>query len=167
MPTNDEQVNRDHPTISRAPAMIVGASLLFLATIALYAGGSRLLVARASARWPQTEGWIIESRTTSNCILCRPTINYHYDVKGQSFVGTNITAGPQNYYNRGDADVKVRSYKVGSKLAIYYDPKDPASSCLEAGVPGWFAYLYLAFAGCLISAALALLGRHSRSKSQR
>jgi hypothetical protein len=164
MPTNDAEVYRDHHTISRAPAMIVSASFLFLATIALYAGGSRFLAARASERWPETEGLIIESRTTSNCILCRPTINYHYDVKGQSFVGSNITAGPQNYYNRDEADMKVRSYKVGSKLAVYYDPKAPAVSCLEPGVLRWSVYLYLAFAGCLISAALFLFWRSHKSR---
>jgi hypothetical protein len=159
MPTNDKEFYRDHHTISRAPAMIVGASFLFLATIALYAGGSRLLAARASERWPHTEGLIIESRTTSNCILCRPTINYHYDVSGQSFVGSNITAGPQDYYNRDEAEVKVRSCKVGNKLAVYYDPNAPAVSCLEPGARRWSAYLYLAFAGCLISAALFLFYR--------
>ena len=165
MPTNDEEVYRDHHTISRSLAVIVGASFLLLATIALYAGGSRLLAARASAHWSETEGLIIESRTTSNCILCRPTINYHYDVKGQSFVGSNITAGPQNYYSRSEADVKVRSYKVGSKLAVYYDPKTPAVSCLEPGVLRRSAYLYLAFSGYLISAALFLFWRSYRSKS--
>jgi hypothetical protein len=164
MLTNDEEVfNRDHHTISRAPAMILGASFLFLATIALYAGGSRLLAARASERWPETEGLIIESRTTSNCVLCRPTINYHYDVKGQSFVGSNMTAGPQDYYNRGEAKAKVSSYTVGSKLAVYYDPKDPAVSCLEPGVLRWFTYLYLTFAACLMSAGLFLFRRLKRS----
>ena len=135
MPTDEEEVfNSDHHTNSRAPVMILGASFLCLATIALYTGGSLLLAARASERWPETEGLIIESRTTSNCVLCRPTINYHYDVKGQSFVGSNITAGRQDYYNRGEAKAKASSYTVGSKLAVYYDPKDPAVSCLEPGV---------------------------------
>jgi len=167
MPANDQEVSRDHHTISRSLAMILGANFVFLATIALYAGGSRLLAARASERWPQTEGLIIESRTTSNCILCRPTINYHYDVKGQSFVGSNITAGSQNYYNRGEAVSKIRSYAIGSTLAVYYDPNNPSIACLEPGVQDSFAYLYLVFAGCLMSAGLYLFWRFSITKPKK
>jgi hypothetical protein len=163
MPTNDEEVYRDHHTISRALAMIVGASFLLLATIALYAGGSRLLAARTSARWPETDGLIIESRAGSNCTHCWPTINYYYTVASQSFVGSNITAGTQDYYNRGEANAKASSYTVGSKLAVYYDPKDPAVSCLEPGVLRWFTYLYLTLAGCLMNAGLFLFRRLKRS----
>ncbi len=80
----------------------------------------------------------------------------------QSFAGSNITAGPQDYYTRGEAKAKASSYTVGSKLAVYYDPKDPAVSCLEPGVLRWFTYLYLTFAACLMSAGLFLFWRLKR-----
>jgi Protein of unknown function (DUF3592) len=134
-----------------------GPALLLLAIMILIAGGSRLLAARASARWPGTEGLIIESRARSNCTLCRPTINYYYTVRSQSFVGNNITAGPQDYYNHDQADLKVRSYVVGRKLTVYYDPKEPAVSCLEPGILRWYAYLYFAVAGVVMTAGLFLL----------
>src|SRR6266853_6246698 len=90
-------------TISPALALVGPISFL-LAIMALAAGGSRLLAARASAHWPATTGVIIESRPGLNCMFCRPTINYHYDVNGRSFVGSNITAGPQDYYRHFAAD---------------------------------------------------------------
>ena len=80
----------------------------------------------------------------------------------QSFADSNITAGPQDYYTRGEAKAKASSYTVGSKLAVYYDPKDPAVSCLEPGVLRWFTYLYLSFAACLMSAGLFLFWRLKR-----
>ena len=163
MPTKVEEADRHHHTTSPVLAGILGASFLLLATVGLYAGGSRLLAARTSTRWPETEGFIIESRAGSNCTYCWPTINYYYTVASQSFVGSNITAGPQDYYTRGEAKAKASSYTVGSKLAVYYDPKDPAVSCLEPGVLRWFTYLYLTFAACLMSAGLFLFRRLKRS----
>jgi hypothetical protein len=163
MPTKAEGVNCHHHTTASALAGILGAIFLLLATIGLYAGGSRLLAARTSARWLETEGVIIESRAGSNCIRCWPTINYYYTAAGQSFVGSKITAGPQDYYNRVEADAKASSYPVGGRLAVYYDPKDPAVSCLEPGVLRWFTYLYLTLAGCFMSAGAFLFSRLYRA----
>jgi hypothetical protein len=162
MPTKVEEVDLHHQSTSPALARTLGASFLLLAAIGLYAGGSRLLTARTSARWPETEGVIIESRAGSNCTSCWPTINYYYTVAGQGFVGSNITAGPQDYYNRGEADAKASSYAVSKRLPVYYDPKDPAVSCLEPGVLRWFTYLYLTLAGCLMNAGLFLFWRGAR-----
>jgi hypothetical protein len=139
------------------------AALLLAASAFLVAAGSRWRAARASRSWPETEGVVIESRLTSNCSCCWPTINYYYTVAGQSFVGNNITAGPQDYYNRDEADAKASLYTVGSKLAVHYDPKHPAVSCLEPGVLRWFTYLYLTFAGCLMSTGLFPFWRFKRS----
>lgn len=144
-------------------AVFVTVIFLLLAMIVLYAGGSRLLAARASARWPATEGVIIESRLRLNCVLCWPTINYHYQVKGRGFVGSSIAAGPQDYYNQLEAGEKVRAYPLGSKLKVYYDPNNPAVSCLEPGVFRWSGYLYLVFAGCLVSAGFFLTWRLYRA----
>jgi hypothetical protein len=144
-----------------------GPTFLLLATMILFAGGLRLLAARASARWPGTEGLIIESRARSNCTLCRPTINYYYTVTGQSFVGSNITAGPQDYYNHDQADLKVRSYAIGRKLTVYYDPKQPAVSCLEPGIIRWCAYLYLAVAGGAMTAVLFFLWQLYRNNPRQ
>jgi hypothetical protein len=131
-------------------AVIVSVIFFLLAMIILYAAGSRLLAARASARWPATEGVIIESRLRLNC---------HYEVKGRGFVGSSVAAGPQDYYNLLEADKKVRAYPFGSKLKVYYDPNDPVVSCLEPGVFRWSGYLYLVFAGCLVSAGFFLIWR--------
>ena len=159
----NEEVYRRR-TISPALAL-VGPIFLLLAAMALSAGGSRLLAARASAHWPATAGVIIESRAGLNCTFCRPTINYHYDVNGRSFVGSNITAGPQDYYKHFAADEKVRAYPVGRNLTVYYNLTDPAISCLEPGVLRWCAYLYLASAGGLMMVVLFLFWRLYRNKS--
>jgi len=162
MSTTAEEVNRHHRRASHALARTLGLSCMLLAMIGFYAGGSRLLAARTSARWSKTEGLIIESRAGSNCTRCWPTINYYYIAAGQSFVGSNLTACTQDYYNRGEAKAKANSYTVGSRIAVYYDPKDPAVSCLEPGVLRWFTYVYLTLAGCLMSAGLFLFWRGAR-----
>jgi hypothetical protein len=152
--------------IRSALLVVVAAAFLLASSVVFIAGASRWFAVRASKSWTDTEGAIIESRLDSNCTHCWPIINYRYVVNGRGFVGDHIVAGPQDYYNRGEADAKARSYTVGSKLAVYYDPKDPVVSCLEPGVLRWFTYLYLAFAGCLLSAGLFFLWRIYRSKSR-
>jgi hypothetical protein len=158
MLTNGEDFHHRR-TLRPILEVIALTGLLLIAGILLNAAGSRWLAARASRSWPSTEGVIIESRLTSNCSYCRPFINYRYVVNGQSFVGNHLVAGPQDYYNRGEANTKTHSYAVGRRLAVYYDPKDPAVSCLEPGVLRWFTYLYLTFAACLMSAGLFLVWR--------
>ncbi len=152
--------------IRSALMVVVAAAFLLAASVVFIAGASRCFAARASKSWTETEGAIIESRLDSNCTHCWPIINYRYMVNGRGFVGDHIVAGPQDYYNRGEADAKARLYAIGSKLAVYYDPKDPAVSCLEPGVLRRFAYMYLALAGCLLSMGLFYLWPLYRSKSR-
>ena len=162
MPTNVGDFHHRR-TLRPVPEVIALAALLLIASAFLIAAGLRWRAARVSRSWSGTEGIVIESRLTSNCSYCLPFVNYRYVVNGQSFVGNHLVAGPQDYYNRGEADAKASSYAVGRRLPVYYDPKDPAVSCLEPGVLRWFTYLYLTFAACLMSAGLFLFWRLKRS----
>jgi hypothetical protein len=163
MPTNVQEHHQGHAT-HPALALIVGSSLLLIGSILLSAGAWRLLPARASRSWRAANGVIIEARLPSNCGYCRPVINYRYVVSGQSFVGDHLVAGPQDYYNPHDAEIKIEEYVVGRQVTAYYDPANPAISCLEPGIIRWPAYLGFAIGTPCLSAALFLLWRVPRGR---
>lgn len=141
MPANIESHDQRHAT-RPARSLIPALFLLLIGLVLLSAGAWRFVPARASRSWRPAKGVIIEARLPSNCTLCWPVINYRYIVDGQSFVGNNLVAGPQDYYNPHDAEAKVEQYIVGRQVTIYYDPKTPAISCLEPGTMRWPAYLF-------------------------
>jgi hypothetical protein len=139
MPANIEAHDQRHAT-RPAWSMIPVLFLLLIGLILLSAGAWRFAPARASRSWCPAKGVIIEARLPSNCAYCWPVINYQYIVDGQSFVGKNLVAGPQDYYNPVEAQAKVAEYIVGRQVTAYYDPKNPAISCLEPGIIRWPAY---------------------------
>ena len=163
MRTNVEEYYQ-RPVIQPLVTAIVGTALLFFALIVSSVAGSRWLAARTSRSWTGVEGVVIESRLYSNCNHCWPIINYRYVVNGQSFVGDHIVAGPQDYYNSGEAEIKVGLYSMGRKVIVYYDPSNPARSCLEAGVFRWSVYLFSIIGACLLGSALFLFWRLFRGR---
>ena len=163
MPTNVREHHQRHAT-HPALALLIGSSLLLIGSILLSAGAWRLLPARASRSWRAANGVIIEARLPSNCAHCWPVINYRYVVSGQSFVGDHIVAGPQDYYSPHDAESKVQNYIVGRRVTAYYDPANPAISCLEPGIIRWPAYLFFAIGACCLGAALFLVWRVYRRR---
>lgn len=163
MPTNVEAHNQRH-AIRPAPGLMIGSSLLLIGLLLLSAGAWRLVPARASRSWPAANGVIIEARVPSNCARCWPVINYRYVVSGQSFVGDHLVAGPEDYYSPHDAEIKVEQYVVGRQVTAYYDPANPAISCLEPGIVRWPAYLFFAIGMCCLGAALFLFWRVYRGR---
>jgi Protein of unknown function (DUF3592) len=158
-----QERQRRHASL-HALTLIIGSCLLLIGSILLTAGVWRLLPARASRSWRAANGVIIEARLPSNCARCWPVINYRYVVTGQSFVGDHLVAGPQDYYWRHDAEIKVAEYVVGRQVTAYYDPSSPAFSCLEPGIIRWPAYLFFTTGPCCLGAALFLWWRVYRRR---
>ena len=163
MPITVQERQRRHASL-HALTLIIGSCLLLIGLILLTAGVLRLLPARASRSWRAANGVIIEARLPSNCARCWPVINYRYVVTGQSFVGDHLVAGPQDYYSQPDAETKVEEYVVGRQVTAYYDPANPAISCLEPGIIRWPAYLFFAIGAFCLSAALFLMWRVNRGR---
>jgi Protein of unknown function (DUF3592) len=96
----------------------------------------------ASLRWAQTQG-VIQStdvehywRRLQPCFALR--VRYTYTVNGKQYENDRISFpriredGDQSL----EEEVKAR-YRIGSRPTVYYDPADPANSCLKKG-PNYF-----------------------------
>ena len=164
MPTHAEDsiVHKIHPAV----AVAAGVALLLATSFFFAATASRLLSARASRSWPETEGFIIESRLSSNSTYCRPVINYRYMVNGQSFVGDDLVAGPQDHYGSHEAQAEIDRYPVGRKVAVFYDPANPSTCCIEPGVFRWEVYLFSLITISCLSSSLLIFWRVFRGRRQ-
>jgi len=106
--------------------------------------------AYASSSWPTTTGKIVESRVdhrrsssgsrSSSSTTYHAEIGYTYTVDGNTYDGDRVSFGEYGSSNSSHARSVVRRYPVGQSVEVCYDPADPTSACLEAGVSWstWF-----------------------------
>ncbi len=103
----------------------------------------------ASAYWPQAEGVVTASKFISrgsrkmDNLKYYPKVSYEYTVKGRTFTSSRIRFQIGGYYstNRLGIEQIIKEYPVKKKIAVYYDPQDPAKSCLETGSTGGTTFL--------------------------
>ncbi len=110
----------------------------------LYWSVSQLWYVFSSRSWPSTEGTIYESRYIDHGRRRdgEARIRYRYAVNGRSYEGGNLLPGTLAYTDR-DEQEKVRQYRPGMTVPVYYDPENPESSSLEVGVVTRFPFLGL------------------------
>ena len=135
------------PYILFAIFVLVGLAIAVYGLIVLYH-------ARRSTTWPSTEGVITQSNVVRGDDSYAPAVVYSYTINGVRYQGKDIASGPvlassteayaRNYLAR---------YPVGTPVAVYYDPKIPATAVLEPGilkksfVPLVFGLLFATFGG--------------------
>ena len=91
--------------------------------------------ARASVTWPTAPGMVetskIERRLTKNGTLYRLALTYGYRVDGNSYEGDTVEFGPPRVRAEELIEGLAKKYPAGAKVAVHYDPDDPATSVLE------------------------------------
>jgi hypothetical protein len=85
-------------------------------------------------------------------------------VNAESFVGDDLVAGPQDYYNSREGQAEIGRYPVGRRVAVFYDPASPATGCIEPGVFRWEVYLFSLITLCCVGLALFLFRRVFRDR---
>lgn len=94
--------------------------------------------ANVSASWPSVAGFIEKAelkpsdRWKSKAVV---KLRYLYSIEGRQFAGTAIHQG--EYSGDGtevEATEAEEKYRVGRRLQVYYNPKDPSEAVLEPGV---------------------------------
>jgi hypothetical protein len=118
---------------------------------------------KASAHWPTTPGQVISSSVARDSTRIRgggynhfydAQFRYQYTVNGRQYTSNVLTFGTRNNFSDSiSAAQKTATLPVGSSVPVHFDPRDPATACLEAGVVpkqfnliGWMAAVFL-FAG--------------------
>lgn len=152
-------------------------------TLTVFVGIPSLQVAVKSNSWPTTAGKMSHSRATKRLerhVLTdrmdwvhRVEVKYEYEVDGQKYEGTNITAKTAQmfYPTQGAAEMAARNYPVGSTVTVFYHPDRPHESVLENGgsmasyLPLIFGILLMVGGILMIPAALLWYYFVSRSPS--
>lgn len=106
----------------------------------LYSSRDLIRLGLASYKWPKTEGTIIDSRDDSFIIdgidrnqgvgpvKYKETVHdYVYEVAGTMYKGKTYCFG-------GHAENAGAAYLIGTKVPVYYDPKNPESAVLRPGL---------------------------------
>jgi hypothetical protein len=125
--------------------LAVGVALvaLIICVLMFSLAASRWLAARASRRWERIEGFVVESKLPACEYHCWPSVKYRFVVGGREFTGEHIVAGPQDDYDESEAAAKVRLYALGRRVTVYFDSRDPMSSCLVVSGSCLFVFIYL------------------------
>ena len=121
---------------------LVGSIMMLVGVGAvLYAAYIKLSI-KKKLSWPSVTGIItsakLSTKSESNVMsgsansFYSAKIVYKYTVGKRAFGGSKISAGSElNTSMHGRADARLRKYPEGSEVDVYYNPVNPARSCLE------------------------------------
>jgi hypothetical protein len=121
------------------------AAIFFLSVGAMLIrkGNRYRRIAATAAQWPIVTGKVVASEVASHTDgdagdYFVPQVHYAYQVEGVSRNGRVIRAGlgDRGYPLERQAREDVARYGVGSKVAVRYDPQNPADAVLELGQIG-------------------------------
>ena len=84
----------------------------------------------------------VETRSTSDGYTDYPSVQYAYQVEGQSYQGAKLAPGPE--VGGSGAGKVVAKYPAGTQVMIFYNPQNPSETVLERKAPGlWIMWLLL------------------------
>lgn len=100
----------------------------------------RYRLAQASLSWPVTSGKIMESASQYNVNPSAvngyvPDIRYCYTVNEIEYESDRLNFSlNQGAGNRRNSDFYVNKYRKGNTVNVFFNPKEPSQSVLEAGI---------------------------------
>jgi hypothetical protein len=110
----------------------------------LFAAVWKYVEVRRAARWPSTQGRVVQSTTEARDVRTGANstdterrnfakVVYAYTVAGKERRCDRVTIGE----NMGDFEVAetLQRYPVGRKVTVYYNPEDPGQAVLERALP--------------------------------
>lgn len=123
-----------------------------------------LFTANESLSWRSVDGAVVETQvvrdtrsrrgaagaTLSNYVEYYVSINYTYDVEGNSYSSSRHSLGQGNrvsrrFKERSDAEAVAASrFPEGTMVTVYYDPKQPTEAVLATGWD-WGTFVPLLF----------------------
>ena len=108
--------------------------------------------------WKTIEGEIIESKIVGERAL-RTEVKYQYRTNDTTFYGIsdyNIPGFGSKNYRRKTARIVKNENPIGTKIKVYYNPKNPEKSTLRYG-PYWSNYMKIGFGSVMIFVGMFIL----------
>lgn len=134
---------------------LVRAAIFALVGLALGAwAGSELYDGQRTYGWPETAGTIEESRggDPKKPAFDHYYLAYRYTVNGEPHVGRMLRFG----HDGNDGTRLARKYRVGSQVAVYYDPANPARAVIERGAESFTPILKAAIALAMLALGVVI-----------
>lgn len=119
---------------------LFGALLMLLLGIALTAFGViSIQKALASKSWPTTEGKVTASdvsseRDSDGKTMYKAEVRYAYTVNGKSYESDKIKMISSSSSSSGMEQKTAGKYPVGATVKVRYNPSNPGTAVLEAGL---------------------------------
>lgn len=101
---------------------------------------------RATAKWPTTEGVVVETRVEESGggegFSYKPVVVFRYQVAGAEYTSDRLSFGDDiTNGSHSEAERLVSALPKGRPVTVRYDPTDPGRAVLVAGVPaGWLKW---------------------------
>lgn len=114
------------------PLMFVGFGAVLIAI-----GVTSYRKTKTTETWPSTQGTVyatnIRRYNDEGTIEFAPEVNYEYTVAGELYKSSVIRAEVFiSFPDENEARQFLKSYAVGSKVRVYYEPTNPGKAVLEA-----------------------------------
>ena len=149
--------------------------VVFIAGYGMLVGGFYLVAKEhVSKHWPTTQGRIIASKVVAVQSFDSgdepvPNVRYKYSVDGHKFQGDKISLTSKSPFSwksvtktlretqsYSSAEKIIKRYPIGSKVLVYYNPRNPKESVLQLGVESWIVFFFFFVSAVFIG--LGLLG---------
>ena len=110
--------------------------------------------AKIAAAWPSVSGEAVaaevvvdDSSSLGNDGMTwyKPVVNYTYTVDGVPYQGIRIRFGNPHYASQKKAEATLATYRIGSAVAVKYNPDDPHDAVLETGKPNSIYFVLALF----------------------
>jgi len=114
---------------------LIGLTIIAVATVTM-------ITASDSRAWPQVDGTMVvsevESRRSTDratSTIYTPKVAYRYEVAAQEHEGTRFELLERGEATRSAIEAKLDRFPKGARVAVSYNPDDPAESVLKPGAP--------------------------------
>jgi Protein of unknown function (DUF3592) len=122
----------------------------------------------AARSWPRVQGIIVSSQVLSKEDTYRADVQFTYEVDRHAYNGDTVAFGTRGVWTGSEYDARgiVNRYPAGAPVKVAYDPSNPATGVLEAGIHGVSVVIVvmtlvatIAFVALVIAQLPALLRR--------
>lgn len=116
--------------------IIIGLAIFVVASLAI-ADMPDYILGMAAKNWPTTSGTIkekkIEPYKMGTATGFKNSVSYVYKVGTRVMIGERIKFQPKILYDGLETAEFEKSFPVGKKLTVYYNPDNHDQSCLQTG----------------------------------
>ena len=113
------------------------------------------------SQWPSTMGTVVASRiehrhSSDIGTVEYPSVQYSYQVSGQSYQGTKIAPGME--VGGTGARKVVARYPAGAQVMVFYNPQNPSDAVIERKARAqWLIWLLLVVFDCVLCGVIPLV----------